>query len=369
MKVWGNVMNTTRVEHRREGGQTLLIFVLALTVLLGFTAMAIDVGLFFEDRRHLQNTADAAALAGVSELPGNPALAKSKAAEWAAKHGLSSSEIKTIQVRTTDYPNDTMYVEVQRQFSWVFGRVLGKTTSSVPASAAAQVGSLSGTSNLMPWAMVLGDSACLTPTGTPIVDVNCSVKVGAGIGTTGWYGALDLDGNGGGSAEYQSRIIDGMAKTVYCAQGQTDPNCQTSVVDALDGNKVGGTGHGIDQRLSAEPTPGCDKNGNGKDDFSEVFGLNPSGIPKYSVACPGSPRIIIVPIVTLNGSPVQTVTIKGWALAYLQSYSCVGGTNCTAGKGHWEVQVTIVDAIYSQSASFMGAFNPLSSVAVRRLIE
>jgi len=362
-------MNTTGADTRRQQGQTLLIFVLALTVLLGFTAMAIDVGLFFEDRRHVQNTADAAALAGVAELPGNPAAAKSRAAQWAAKHGVTAGELKKIEVRTTDYPNDTMYVEIERQFSWVFGRVLGKTTSAVPASAAAQVGSVSGTSNLMPWAMVLGDSACLSPTGNPIVDTNCSVKVGAGIGTTGWYGALDLDGKGGGSAEYQSNINDGTADTVYCAQGQTEPACQTSVVDALDGNKVGGTGHGINERLLAEPTPGCDKSGNGKDDFSEVFALNSSGIPKYTVNCPGSPRLIVVPIVTLNGSPVQTVTIKGWALAYLQGYSCVGAASCTSGKGHWEVQVTIVDAVYSQSASFMGTFNPLSSISVRRLIE
>ena len=217
--------------------------------------------------------------------------------------------------------------------------------------------------------MVLGDSACLTPTGIPIVDMNCSVKVGAGTGTTGWYGALDLDGNGGGSSEYEARITDGLAKTVYCAEGQTDPECQTTIIDALDGNKVGGTGHGIDQRLAAEPSAGCDKNGNKKDDFSEVFGANGGGTPKYVVTCPASPRIIIVPIVTLNGSPVKTVTIKGWALAYLDSYGCVGATSCSGGKGHWEVQITIVDAIYSQSASFIGTFNPLSSVAVRRLIE
>ena len=58
-------MNMMRATTHPERGQTLLIFVLALTVLLGFTAMAIDVGLFYEDRRHMQNTADAAALAGV----------------------------------------------------------------------------------------------------------------------------------------------------------------------------------------------------------------------------------------------------------------------------------------------------------------
>ena len=54
--------------NRRECGQTLLLFVLALGVLIGFVALAIDVGLLYEDRRHLQNTADAAALAGVLGL-------------------------------------------------------------------------------------------------------------------------------------------------------------------------------------------------------------------------------------------------------------------------------------------------------------
>src|SRR5207249_9511353 len=67
--------------------------------------------------------------------------------------------------------------------------------------------------------------------------------------------------------------------------------------------------------------------------------------------------------------PVKTVTIKGWALAYLKSYSCVGAVNCTGGKGHWEVQVTMVDAIYSGSPGLIGPFNPLSRIAARPLIE
>jgi hypothetical protein len=358
-----------RTTTHPERGQTLLIFVLALTVLLGFTAMAIDVGLFYEDRRHMQNTADAAALAGVGELPNNPAAAKIKAAQWAANNGVPAGELKSVQVRTTDYPNDTMYVELEGQFNWIFGRVLGKTSDPVGASAAARIGSISGNNDLMPWAIVIGDSACLDATGIQIPGANCSVKVGAGSGVTGWYGALDLDGNGGGSAEYEGNIIDGNADTVYCAVGQTEPACETTDVDALSGNKVGGTGHGIDERLKAEPTAGCSKDGNNVDNFNEVFAPNPTGPSDYIVICPESPRVIIVPIVTLNGDPVKTVTIHGWALGYLNGYSCVGAASCTGAKGHWEVNITMVDAIFSQAAGFIGAFDPLSPVAVRRLIE
>jgi len=349
-------------------GQALVVFVLALAAILGFVAMTIDLGLVFEDRRHLQNTADAAALAGVAELPLQPLAARQKAQDWAANNGLPASQIKKIEIRTTEVPNDTLYVELEKQFSWIFGGALGLSTNPVSAGAAAQIRSLRGTSNLMPWAIMMGDSACLDSANNPISGANCSVKLGSGASAIGgWYGALDLDGSGGGSSEYEANIIDGTAATKYCSVGQTDPDCDTSVVDALPGNKVGGTDHAIDQRLLNEPK--CDANGNGIDDFSEVFVSGQNGFAHYAVVCPQSPRYIIIPIVTPDQTPVKTVTIKGWALAYLKSYSCVGAVNCTGGKGHWEVSVTMVDAIYSESPDLIGPFNPLSRVAVRSLIE
>ncbi len=48
----------------REKGQILVILVLALVGLLAFTALAIDVGMAYSDRRYDQNVADAAALTG-----------------------------------------------------------------------------------------------------------------------------------------------------------------------------------------------------------------------------------------------------------------------------------------------------------------
>ena len=350
-----------------QRGQALLLFVLALGVLLGFTAMTIDVGMFYHDRRHLQNTADAAALAGVAELPKNPIKAQKKATDWAANNGVPSSQIKTIQVRTTDAPNDTLYVELEKEFSWVFGRALGQGTDPVSASAAAQIQSVNGTSNLMPWALLMGDSGCLDAQDAPIPGADCTVKLGSDASTiSGWYGALDLDGGGGGGAEYEENIVDGEANTKYCSVGETDPACESSVVDTLTGNKVGGTGHSIDERLLNEPT--CDANGNLKDDFAEVFVPGENGVANFAVACPQSPRLIFMPIVSLDGIPVHTVTIEGWALAYLDGYHCTD-THCPSGKGHWEVEITMVDAIYSESADLIGAYNPLSRLAVRRLVE
>jgi Flp pilus assembly protein TadG len=50
--------------QRKEHGQILIIVVLALIALLGFTSLAIDGGMVYSDRRQAQNAADAASLAG-----------------------------------------------------------------------------------------------------------------------------------------------------------------------------------------------------------------------------------------------------------------------------------------------------------------
>ncbi len=57
-------MNTKRNSH--ESGQVLVVLAVALVALLGFTALAIDVGMVYSDRRYDQNVADAAALAGAN---------------------------------------------------------------------------------------------------------------------------------------------------------------------------------------------------------------------------------------------------------------------------------------------------------------
>ena len=344
--------------------------VLAMTVLLGFTALAVDIGMLYEDRRHYQNSADAMALAGVAELPLNPASATLKANEWAANNDVDPSEIKTVEVRTTGVTNDTLYVEVEGDFGWIFGRALGFVTSKVGAEAAARTGSLAGGHNMMPWGLLRGDTNCLdATTGKAIFGATCQVKVGAQNGVGGWRGALDYDGNGGGANEYRDNIIDGTVATTYCISGDPAPACVSSqvIVDALTGNKVGPTGQGIDARWATGAQ--CDSNGNGKDDFDEIF--TPSGqvSPAYTVSCPNSPWLVILPIITYESTPIQTVTIRGWTLAYLESYACVGGNNCNGGKGHWEVSIEIADAAYSQSAGFLGNFDPTSGILIRRLIQ
>ena len=60
-----------KLKNLSERGQALVIIALAAVVLFGFTALAIDGSAKFSDRRHAQNAADTAALAGALSLVNN----------------------------------------------------------------------------------------------------------------------------------------------------------------------------------------------------------------------------------------------------------------------------------------------------------
>ncbi|MEP6895891.1 MAG: pilus assembly protein TadG-related protein, partial [Chloroflexota bacterium] len=51
------------INKHTEKGQALIVIALAVVVLFGFAALAIDGSRVFSDRRHAQNAADTAALA------------------------------------------------------------------------------------------------------------------------------------------------------------------------------------------------------------------------------------------------------------------------------------------------------------------
>jgi hypothetical protein len=59
-------INERTRKKKGEEGQVLVFLSICFVVLLGFAALAIDGGMVFSDRRHAQNAADAASLAGGS---------------------------------------------------------------------------------------------------------------------------------------------------------------------------------------------------------------------------------------------------------------------------------------------------------------
>jgi hypothetical protein len=54
--------------QKSEKGQILVLLVLALLGMLGFTALAVDGGMFYADRRYMQSAADASSIAGAGVI-------------------------------------------------------------------------------------------------------------------------------------------------------------------------------------------------------------------------------------------------------------------------------------------------------------
>ena len=71
-----------------ERGQVLPLMAIGLlAVLLGLAGLAIDVGSWYQAKRHVQAVADASALAAAQALPGDGVTAKSYATSYAATNG------------------------------------------------------------------------------------------------------------------------------------------------------------------------------------------------------------------------------------------------------------------------------------------
>lgn len=124
---------------REERGQGLVVAALAMVAIMGFAALAVDAGLFLQERREIQKGADAAALAGAAELSGSPSTAAQTAMEYVERNGIDPDDPDTTVQVTTPYQGDPSKIEVaiSRGVDFLFGPVLGIAGAEVKARAVA----------------------------------------------------------------------------------------------------------------------------------------------------------------------------------------------------------------------------------------
>lgn len=84
-----------------QKGTVIVVVALMMTVFISFLALVIDVGSLYLERIRLVNTLDAAALAGVQDLPDDPQLAEAKALDYASQNGLDSNV--TVEITDDDH--------------------------------------------------------------------------------------------------------------------------------------------------------------------------------------------------------------------------------------------------------------------------
>ncbi len=136
-----------KIQLKDEEGQSLIQVALMLVVLIGFVALAVDVGNAYAQRRRMQNAADAGALAGAYELCKlNEDEAEDRAVEYMEKNGVAAgigdAAVNVNVVSTTARANVFP----------ILAQVVGAGQYSVTAQAAAACGAASSACGLWPLA-------------------------------------------------------------------------------------------------------------------------------------------------------------------------------------------------------------------------
>jgi hypothetical protein len=134
-----------RLQLRNESGQSLVLVVLMLVVLLGFAALVLDVGRAYLAQRRLQASVDAAALAGAGGLP-----VVGSATDLANAFGSSGANVpaglddvqmtvstKCIASAPGCAPANAVVVQEAANVPSVFGKLFGVGSFTVHATATA----------------------------------------------------------------------------------------------------------------------------------------------------------------------------------------------------------------------------------------
>jgi Flp pilus assembly protein TadG len=329
-----------------ERGQGLVVAALSMVVIMAFAAMAIDVGLFLQERRDLQKSADAAALAGAQELPASPGDAQQKTEEWAAKNGIDASELESIDITSTYAANDTITVEVKRDVPFVFARVLGFSSGTMSADATARVGSPAGMGGLAPFG-VLEDAIEL--------DEPTVLKYDAHEVSHGNFGALAIDGDG---ANIYRETIKYGSETALCSQSQE--TCADPTTETEPGNMTGPTRQGVNWRMD-ETSPACDEFDEVFQEHGDTYRLKTRCNPFGPGGAHDSKRVVIVPVIEELCHGRCDVTILKFGMFFLEELGSCTGNDCEVTGWFVEAQADV--------GSLMGALDPDGLIRFVRLVE
>jgi len=249
---------------RDEKGQTLVLTALCMSAMLGFMALALDVGVLFRTRRSLQTAADAAALAGAADYLYNQSASSAQAAGCAAaaKNGFSgtcttstsgsctgSGTLICINLPPQSGPNTAssgIFVEavVVRPSSTVF------RTSSIPVSARA-VAATPTNGLACIWVMAPSGAAFNVQGKYDIESPNCGIYVNSNtadaMGVTGNAGTVNaafIDVVGNATLQHQTSptpatMNSGVRKSPW--GNLTGPNWNATTNNpCLSGNTLAG---------------------------------------------------------------------------------------------------------------------------------
>jgi Flp pilus assembly protein TadG len=224
---------------KSERGQAFVLAAVAMVMLMGMAALVLDVGNWFRDKRRLQGTADAAALAGAQQLPDDSSAAQGQAMSYANKNGGDVAPADV--VITSQYqPNDTISVTGRRNDPGIFSKVIAIPSADITARAKARVGPPAQALHVAPMVVYCGHSLIQNCNNdhTPQFGVDTTMNYDP-MGAPGAFGMLNLDGENGtiGSSTEANWITKGYDKYLGLGKYKSDPGAKFSSLNlqsALD---------------------------------------------------------------------------------------------------------------------------------------
>ncbi len=263
------------IMKRQEGTATILVTI-AITALLGFTALVTDVGIMYINRHQLINAVDAAALAGIQDLPNDATNAVNTANLYAQENGVDVANL-TVTVEN----NNKITVKVQREAALFFAKLLGHQKKDVSAEATALVASVTSVTGAVPFGIERQEF---------VYGQLYTLKEGGGDGSNGNYGAIALGGTG--SSNYEERLKYGYNEKLTVG----------SWIPTETGNMSNPTIRGVQYRINeCSHCPYC----------------------TYDHFVRGCPRYMLIPVIDYFDNGRSDVQIVGFAAFFIES---VGGT-------------------------------------------
>jgi hypothetical protein len=228
--------------NSKDRGSTLVFTAIAVGMILAFSAIAIDLGVVATAKSQLQTAVDASSLAGASGLFHNESEATQRAITFAAMNNCIHRPV-LIGAENVTFPEEgRVRVEATHPIALYFARVIGKDSADIHAVAEAEMGPLTGSSRVKPWAIpdydyVLGQLALIKAGSSDPPDAS-----------TSFFYCVDFPPiNKGtpitGGDEYYDNILTGSGITIEIGDRlQVEP-----------GNMVGPTAHGVDYLIDQDP--------------------------------------------------------------------------------------------------------------------
>lgn len=239
--------------RRTDDGAVAVVFLLLLVPLLAMTALVVDVGAMYVERRQLQNAADAAALA-IAQDCGRGACGNTTA----TARSLTTANADAASAVTAVVTGSSVTVRTSATVDHWFAPAIGLDSSLVGAVSSAQWGAPSGGTAMLPlifsWCSFSAQTGGGLPSGTTSRTINFSKT----DGTTDCTGPSGNAVPGGFAwivtiaGTCTARTTTAMTK-VASDPGQSIPSsCSTAAIAALQNttillpvfDKFGGTGSG-----------------------------------------------------------------------------------------------------------------------------